>query len=380
VVELHGEQVVVIRERPPLGRSPTPPWCPPEVRPGAGLMIEDLDPKGAGGEVARVEERSERLVLGFVRPGLDLGRVRRGARVFLAALPGPTVARPAAVRSARRAPAWRVEEGTALPGACASPPAPAAGEALVLSVLCRSARQLQAALAAGAAEVILEPGEELAALAQAARGLGLRLRLATPRVDRAHEPLEPLLAHRPDGLLVRSPGALGRLRRAGGALPGMVGDASLQVANSLAAEVLLAGGLQAVTPVAELGEEELLALVAGVGAARLEVVAYQHLVLFHTEHCPFARLASAGRDVRECGRPCLRRRLAFEDGQGARHPLLVEPGCRVSVLQARARQLAAEALVRLAQAGVRRFRVELLDEGRGEALDVLARLARALLG
>ncbi|HOX44878.1 MAG TPA: U32 family peptidase [Myxococcota bacterium] len=392
VAELCGQEVRVLREKPPLGRSPTPPWLPPGVVPGAGVMIEDLAPKGAGGEVARVEERGDLLALTFVRPGLDVSRVRRGARVFLAALPGQAVrlrellARGPVPRPARRARTWRLEAGPVLPGlvagARAGLPALAAGDAPALSVLCRSARQLQAALAAGAAEVVLEPpvsGEGLEALCRQARELGLRVRLASPRVDRPGEPLAPLLALHPDGLLVRSLGGLHAFARAGAEAPAdWVGDASLQAANSLAAAWLLGRGLQAVTPAPELGPDELLALAAAIGPARLEVVAAQHLVLFHTEHCPFARLASTGRDARECGRPCLRRRLALEDAQGARHPLVAESGCRVSVRQARLTQLAPEALTRLRRAGVRRFRVELLDEGRGEALEVLARLARAL--
>ena len=71
-------------------------------------------------------------------------------------------------------------------------------------------------------------------------------------------------------------------------------------------------------------------------AARLEAVAHQHLPIFHTEHCVFARFLSAGDSHLDCGRPCEMHALHLRDGGGADHLVLADEGCRNTVFNAQA--------------------------------------------
>jgi U32 family peptidase len=43
---------------------------------------------------------------------------------------------------------------------------------------------------------------------------------------------------------------------------------------------------------------------ARVGGERIEAILYQHLPVFHTEHCVFCRFLSTGTSYKDCGRPC----------------------------------------------------------------------------
>ena len=71
-------------------------------------------------------------------------------------------------------------------------------------------------------------------------------------------------------------------------------------------------------------------------AARLEAVAHQHLPIFHTEHCVFARFLSNGDSHLDCGRPCESHALHLRDAQGADHLVLADEGCRNTVFNAQA--------------------------------------------
>ena len=71
-------------------------------------------------------------------------------------------------------------------------------------------------------------------------------------------------------------------------------------------------------------------------AARLEAVAHQHLPIFHTEHCAFARFLSAGDSHLDCGRPCEKHALHLRDSGGADHLVLADEGCRNTVFNAQA--------------------------------------------
>jgi hypothetical protein len=47
------------------------------------------------------------------------------------------------------------------------------------------------------------------------------------------------------------------------------------------------------------------------GLKHLEVIAYQHLPVFHTEHCVFCRFLSKGTSYKDCGRPCEQTKVAL---------------------------------------------------------------------
>ncbi|MBS2025688.1 MAG: U32 family peptidase [Deltaproteobacteria bacterium] len=211
--------------------------------------------------------------------------------------------------------------------------------------------------------------------------------VATPRVQK---PGEEGYDHRferlrPDGILARHLGALDhflREARAGVVRPeGFVvrGDFSLNATNALTARTLLALGLDTLTPAYDLDLAQLLDLVRGVPAERLEVTLHQHLPLYHTEHCLYAHTLSNGADFRTCGRPCEKHLLQLQDHTQLAHPIIVDVGCRNTVFNARA-QSAASCFPQLHEAGVRRYRVELVRETAEETAMVLRAYAALLQG
>jgi hypothetical protein len=75
----------------------------------------------------------------------------------------------------------------------------------------------------------------------------------------------------------------------------------------------------------------------------------------------FARFLSGGNSYRDCGRPCERHRVHLRDAATQDHLLQADIGCRNTVFNAQA-QSAAPMLGDLLHAGVRHFRIELVDE------------------
>ncbi|KAJ9533870.1 hypothetical protein QJQ45_026958 [Haematococcus lacustris] len=217
------------------------------------------------------------------------------------------------------------------------------------------------------------------------RASGRKVAVATPRVLK---PDEERLVHfflrlRPDALLVRSAGLLHQLTRLGGpgaclhgltdssgaalAIPELHGDFSLNAANAVAAHLLLSRGqLALLAPTHDLSAPQICSLASKLGqdhcSASLEVVLHQHLPIFHTEHCVFARFLSQGNSFKDCGPdPCERHRLHLRDSNGADHLVLADMGCRNTLFNAQA-QSGLFYLPELLRAGVRHFRVELVDE------------------
>jgi putative protease len=108
------------------------------------------------------------------------------------------------------------------------------------------------------------------------------------------------------------------------------------------------------------------------GADRIEAIAYQHLPVFHTEHCVFCRFLSSGTSYRDCGRPCEQHRVALRDSAGRAHPVMADVGCRNTVFGAEAQE-AARHLESWRAAGIRHFRLEFAHE----SADQVSRVARA---
>ena len=252
--------------------------------------------------------------------------------------------------------------------------------------LLRTLEQVEAALALapllGLAELQLDFMElvGLGVAVEKVRAAGLRVIVATPRVQKPGEEgydrrFERL---RPDGILARHLGAVEHFRRNAHA-ESVHGDFSLNATNALTARTLLALGLSTLTPAYDLDLAQLLDLCAGVPAGRLEVTIHQHLPLFHNEHCVYSHLLSNGHDFRDCGRPCEKHLIGLRDQAGMEHPVIVDVGCRNTVFNARA-QSAAGCLPQLLNAGVRRFRVELVRESAAETRRVLAAYAELLRG
>jgi len=137
--------------------------------------------------------------------------------------------------------------------------------------------------------------------------------------------------------------------------------------------------LQRLTASYDLALDQLLDLVAGCPSGSLEITLHQHMPLFHMEHCLFCAFLSDGHDHTDCGRPCEHHTVLLRDRSGAEHPLRADLGCRNTLFNARA-QTAAEAIPDFLQAGVRHFRLELLQDSPADAVRRVELYLQALAG
>jgi putative protease len=186
----------------------------------------------------------------------------------------------------------------------------------------------------------------------------------------------------PDGVLIRSLGALAYFTEAQTenerhALR-LAGDFSLNVANPLTAQEFLARSLEWVTISYDLTADQVLDLVGAMDEKMrpgLELTLHQHMPMFHMEHCVFAAFLSNGRSFLDCGRPCEKHSVRLRDRVGMEHPLRADAGCRNTLFNA-VPQTGAQFYDALEAAGLRRFRVELLEQDGQET----ARLLEAYQG
>ncbi|RME95191.1 MAG: U32 family peptidase [Verrucomicrobia bacterium] len=306
----------------------------------------------------RLERIDNRLEGPVILPLGELNRLRREAAARLEAL-----------RS--EPPRWTLHDAPALPPATTAEPDPDPGPAPLpapqLAVLVRQPDQLDAALEAGAPLVYLD-WENLRALPTAVARFreragadpGRRVFVAPPRITKPGEDwmLAQVEKAGADGILARN---WDHLRRWAGRRP-LIGDFSLNAANHLAVQWFRERfGLERVTASYDLNDRQLEALLQAGPAPAIEVVIHQHMPMFHMEHCVFCAFLSTGKDYRDCGRPCEKHRVGLRDRVGAVHPVLADAGCRNTVFNALA-QTGAEYVTRLAELGVRWFRIEFLDE------------------
>lgn len=243
-----------------------------------------------------------------------------------------------------------------------APQAALGGEAR-LHLLVRTPEQLDAALELRPDSITLDYLELYGLKPAVARvnEAGIPVRVASPRVLKPTEQnIQKFLLSLGAEILVRSGGLLEGLQGVPDAPP-LVGDFSLNAANVLSARELLALGLARVTPTHDLNARQVGELAALVGPQQLEVVAYQHLPVFHTEHCVFCRFLSSGTDYTNCGHPCESHRVALRDEKGLAHPVMADVGCRNTVFGAQA-QTAARHLGAWQAAGLRDYRLEFVHE------------------
>jgi U32 family peptidase len=179
-------------------------------------------------------------------------------------------------------------------------------------------------------------------------------------------------------ILVRSGGLLYDLQQLPNK-PNLIGDFSLNAANVLSSQMFLDMGLSAITPTHDLNAQQIADLTKSVDASKLEVVAYQHLPVFHTEHCVFCRFLSTGTDYTNCGHPCEKHRVALRDKQGRLHPVMADVGCRNTVFGAEA-QTGAKHLETWLNAGLREFRLEFVHESPEQVQRVIKAFQKTLSG
>ena len=256
-----------------------------------------------------------------------------------------------------------------------------------LLVLVRNQAQLEAALRCGIATIYCEFEDpkryrEAVATFHTARGCQSAIDnrqsaifVAPPRITKSGEEwiLKQVRSCNADGYLVRNYDHLNFFadcRR--------VGDFSLNVANPLTAEHFMTRfGLERLTASYDLNISQLEALLRAAPPEWFEVTVHQHMPMFHMEHCVFCAFLSKGKDYHDCGRPCDRHDVRVRDRVGQEHPLKADAGCRNTVFNARA-QTGAEFVGRLQALGVRRFRIEFVNESPEEVATTIARY-RALL-
>jgi U32 family peptidase len=248
--------------------------------------------------------------------------------------------------------------------------------AVSLGVLIRTMEQLDAALECGVATLYadfedIRRYKDVVERVRAGGGLA-NLHLATPRIQKAGERgfFKLIEAASPDGVLIRNLGAIDHF--AGSPLQ-RIGDFSLNVANPLAAQHFIAQGLARLTISYDLNIEQVLDLFAAMPLdmlGRLELTLHQHMPMFHMEHCVFAAFMSKGSTALDCGRPCEKHRVHLRDRVGIEHPLRADVGCRNTLFNA-VPQTGARFFDALRDAGLRHFRIELLEQGAAEAARVI---------
>ena len=249
-----------------------------------------------------------------------------------------------------------------------------------LHLLVRTPEQLDAALELGPASITLDYLDlyGLRPSIERVRNARIAVRVASPRVLKpGEEKIVDFLLGCDCAILVRSAGLVEALRHR--EPRALTGDFSLNAANVFTAREFFALGLQYLTPTYDLNAEQVASLARQVGGERIEAVAYQHLPVFHTEHCVFCRFLSTGTSYRDCGRPCEDHRVALRDTAGRTHPVMADVGCRNTVFGAEAQE-ASFHLEMWRAAGIARFRLEFAHESAAQVTAVTRAFEDALAG
>ena len=251
-----------------------------------------------------------------------------------------------------------------------------------LHLLVRNGEQLDAAIDAAnqtdVASITLDYLElyGLRPSVEKIRAAGLIPRVASPRVLKPSEQnvIRFLLSLECD-IVIRSGGLLFDLvnmhQKGESTLPNLIGDFSLNTANFVTAWHYLDLGLSRVTPTYDLNAEQITDLTTHFPSPALEVIAYSHLPVFHTEHCVFCRFLSDGTDNTNCGHPCEKHQVSVRDSQGRAHAVMADVGCRNTIFGAEA-QTNPHAIVDWQTAGISNFRLEFVHQTPEQVRQIIA--------
>jgi putative protease len=245
---------------------------------------------------------------------------------------------------------------------------PSASAVPHLSVLCRTLGQVAASLECGVETIYCDfedPRRYKDAVALFRSTIDhprSAIFLATPRILKPGETgyLKLIENAAPDGLLLRNLGALHHYKSRSDLKK--VGDFSLNVANPITAKLLMENaGLDHLTISYDLNSGQVFDLLRGAPPAWFELTLHQHMPMFHMEHCVFCTFLSSGTTYKDCGRPCENHVVHLRDRVGQLHRLQADVGCRNTLFNGKA-QSGARYYEAFLNAGLSRFRIELLDE------------------
>lgn len=238
-----------------------------------------------------------------------------------------------------------------------------------ITVLCRTMDQVEAAVEAKVDIYCdFEDLRRFKEAVQVARGSKSKILLATPRILKPGEIgyLKLIERAEPDGLLLRNLASLEHYRDRDDLTK--VGDFSLNVANPITAKLLKEEAkLDRLTVSYDLNIGQVLELANRTPSDWLELTLHQHMPMFHMEHCVFCVFLSEGTTYKDCGRPCEKHVVHLKDRVGQLHRLQADVGCRNTLFNGRA-QTGARFFNALLGAGLKQFRIELLDEDKATAL------------
>lgn len=227
-----------------------------------------------------------------------------------------------------------------------------------LAIFCRSEPRVCAACQARPARSYAdyEDSQGFRGSVAVARAAGIPIYLATPRIEMPGEDgfLRKLAGYQPDGVLVRNLEALLYFKENHSHLA-LVADFSLNCSNDLTARLLIAWGVETLTPSYDLDAGQMLGLLRQIRAGWFEIVPHQYMPMFHMEHCVFAANLSRGKNRRERGRPGEQHEIGLRDLAGVLFPVKADVGCRNTVFNRHA-QSAALFLERFLSAGMRNVR------------------------
>lgn len=241
-----------------------------------------------------------------------------------------------------------------------------------LHLLIRTPEQLDAAIIMKPASITLDYLElyGLRPSVEKIKEAGILPRVASPRVLKPHEQRVVNFLLRLDcPIVVRSGGLLEALQ--GRHQHPLIGDFSLNVANQLSADTYFKLGIERITPTHDLNADQMSQLARAIGGEKFEIIAYQHLPVFHTEHCVFCRFLSKGTSYQDCGQPCETHKVALRDVQGREHPVMADVGCRNTVFGAEA-QVASRHLDQMMSSGIVHYRLEFVHETPDDVRRVVA--------
>lgn len=253
-------------------------------------------------------------------------------------------------------------------------------EKIQISVLLRNPKQLNNLQGLDIDRVILDFdwGVDYRKAIEQARSFGFQAGIATIRVLKEGEAyhLKRIAELSPDFILVRNPGALIYLQSFD--IP-LEGDYSLNVSNSLSAEWFIGQGLRTLHPSLDLNAQGTEELLRNFGGSRFEISVFEHLPAFYMEHCLYAAHLTKAERFPFCKQICSKHHIDIIDHKGARHSLVPDAECRNTLYLERP-QSALNLVPDFMELGVRRFRLEMLEESPSEVADKARLYTEALRG